>query len=77
MKNFLLSRNNRFPFKMFGIQHLFMTIVTIILFIIVYKLKDNDKLKTKKNFKKIRIIISIIILLNMFIYRIIYVLWNI
>lgn len=69
MKKFLLSFNSKFPFKIFGFQHLLMTIVTIILFIIVYKLKDNDKLKTKKNIKKIRIIISIIILLNMFIYR--------
>ncbi len=69
MKNFLLSRNDNFPFKMFGIQHLIMTLVTIVLFIIVYKLKDNKILRQPKNYKKIRIIIAMIILLNMFIYR--------
>lgn len=69
MKKFLLSQNDNFPFKLFGIQHLCMTLVTIILFIIVYKLKNNERLKQTKNYKKIRIIISIIILLNMLIYR--------
>lgn len=77
MKKFFLSENRNFPFKLLGVQHISMLIITLFLFILVFKFKEKLIKLNNKNFKLLRIIIGLMLLLNMFVYRFSYMYYGI
>lgn len=77
MEAFLLSKNFNFPFKIFGIQHIFTIILTIILLFLLYKYRVKIVSYSHNNLKKQRIIMLLIILGNMLIYRFSYMFYGV
>ena len=77
MKKFLLSQNITFPFKLFGVQHILMLIVTSLLFVGIYLVRNKFKKLSKSSLKKLRLGMAIFIFTNMFIYRISYMIYGV
>ena len=77
MKKFLLSQNTSFPFTNFGLQHILILILTILCFIIIYVNQSKLQMLNYKQDKKIRFTIIIVLLLNMFIYRVSYMYYGV
>ena len=77
MRDFLLSKNTNFSFKLFGIQHIIMLLITLIAFVLIFILKKEIiKIETKK-FKVIRIIMALMLFINMFVYRVSYIYYGV
>ena len=72
MRDFLLSKNMKFPFKLFGIQHILIIVITIILFLLILIFKKKLFKIDNNHFRILRFIIIFILLSNMLIYRLSY-----
>ena len=77
MENFLLSRNFKFPFSLFGVQHIFLIVLTIILLLLMYKFRLKIISNLNNNLKKQKKVMAIIILGNMLVYRISYMIYGV
>lgn len=77
MKNFLLNSNEKYIIKLFGFWHIFLML--FILCVVYFIVKNKSKLinLNSKKKKKIRIVFTIILILNLFIRRGAFLIYNV